>query len=64
MEPNMRRIYDRKGQELWVVEGLGMTFIHRQRWQAEVKLHCLQSSAGSSKGANQPLGQRSNPPDA
>jgi hypothetical protein len=35
------------GEEFWVVEGLGMLFVHRQRWQAEVKLHYLQSSAGS-----------------
>jgi len=64
MEPKMRLIHDSKGQEFWVVEGLGMTFIHRQRWQAEVKLHCLQSSVGGSTGVDRPLGQPSNLPGA
>lgn len=50
----MRRVLDRRGEELWVVEGLGMTFIHRQRWQAEVKLHYLQSSVGVSTEGDRP----------
>lgn len=58
MEPQMRMIQTAKG-ELWIVEGLGMTFIHRQRWQAEVKLHYLQSSAGVSTTASQPPAQDS-----
>jgi hypothetical protein len=55
----MRMVRDRRGQELWVVEGLGMTFIHRQRWQAEVKLHYLQSSAGVSTARDPLHDQRS-----
>ena len=58
MEPQMRLIQTARG-DLWIVEGLGMTFIHRQRWQAEVKLHYLLSSAGVSTGVDQPLDQRS-----
>lgn len=44
----MRRVVKPNGQVWWVVEGLGMAFAHRQRWQAEVKLHYLQSSVGAS----------------
>ena len=52
----MRRTVGRNGEELWIVEGLGMRFVHRQRWQAEVKLHYLQSSAGVSTAKDQLLG--------
>jgi hypothetical protein len=56
MEPSMRRVADGRGGEFWVVEGLGMTFIHRQQWQAEVKLHYLQSSVGVSIEEGLPRG--------
>jgi len=54
MEPTMRMVLDANGVPLWIVEGLGMVFSHRQQWQAEVKLHCLQSSAGVSTTASPP----------
>jgi hypothetical protein len=59
MEPFMRRMVGHSGEEFWVVEGLGMQFVHRQRWQAEVKLHYLQSSAGVSTAADPLLDQGS-----
>lgn len=57
----MRRMVGRTGEEYWVVEGLGMVFVHRQRWQAEVKLHYLQSSAGVPTAKDQLLGLGSTP---
>ena len=64
MEPFMRRVEGRNGEELWVVEGLGMRFVHRQRWQAEVKLHYLQSSAGVSTTASSLLDPASSKAEA
>jgi hypothetical protein len=64
MEPFMRRRVEPNGQVWWVVEGLGMAFAHRQRWQAEVKLHYLQSSVGASTAIDPLPGQGSSPAGA
>jgi hypothetical protein len=61
MEPFMRRMVAPNGQVWWVVEGLGMAFAHRQRWQAEVKLHYLQSSVGVSTTEGPPRDLESTP---
>ena len=57
----MRRMVAHTGEEFWVVEGLGMLFAHRQRWQAEVKLHYLQSSVGVSTAEGPPRDLGSTP---
>jgi hypothetical protein len=55
MDPIIRQIRDASGQLLWLVEGRGMCFTHRQQWQAEVFLHYLQTSVGASTAIGPPL---------
>ena len=47
MEPYMRKVDDH-----FEVHGGGMMFIHRQHWQAQIKLHWLRTSHGSSTRSN------------
>lgn len=53
MDPQMRAELAHDGTMIWIVEGRGMTFIHHQQWQAEVKYHYLCSSAGVSTARDQ-----------
>lgn len=51
----MSSTFDSSGQLVWVVEGIGMRFVHVQEWQAAVMLHYLQTSFGASTTINQLL---------